>query len=72
MGGLFGGGSAPVIPPPVTPPAPVPAPTVDAARQSQQANDVNYARKGRAASILTSSTGDLATPATSTKTLLGM
>ena len=72
MGGLFGGGSAPVIPPPVVPPAPVPAPTIDSARQSQQSQDVAAGRQGRAASILTSSTGDLATPKTSTKSLLGM
>lgn len=71
MGGLFGGGSAPSIPAPQTPPAPTPAPTIDSARQAQQSRDVVAGRQGRASSILTGATGDLAMPATSTKTLLG-
>ena len=68
MGALF---SSPKIPTPPTPPAPAPAPTIDMARQSQQSRDVLAGRQGRAADILTGSKGDLTTPTTSTKNLLG-
>jgi hypothetical protein len=71
MGGLFGG--SPTPPPTPTPPAPTPAPTIDTARQSQQSQDANAGRKGRAATILTGNQGDLSTPVTTsgTKQLLG-
>lgn len=68
MGGLFGGGDVPAAPPV---PAAAPVPTVDNARSSRQAQDAAIARKGRAASILTSTQGDMSTPNTATKTLLG-
>ena len=70
MGGLFGG-KAPSIPTPPPPPAPTPAPTLEVARQSQQAQDTVASRKGRAADILTSTSGDLSAPETK-KNLLGM
>ena len=69
MGGLFG--KTPSIPAPVTPPAPLPAPTIDAARQSQQARDMAASRRGRASDILTSTSGDLSSVNTASKTLLG-
>jgi hypothetical protein len=71
MGGMFGGGKSytPSAPPP--PPAPAPAPTIDNARQERQSQDEVIARRGRAASILTSTEGDLSTPTTGTKQLLG-
>lgn len=71
MGGLFGG--SPTPPPTPAPPAPTPAPTIDTARQSQQAMDRDAGRKGRAATILTGSQGDLSQPAVTsgTKQLLG-
>lgn len=68
MSGVF---SKPTIPTPPTPPAPTPAPTVDTARQAQQAQDKMAGAKGRAATILTGSQGDLAAPTTGTKQLLG-
>lgn len=71
MGGLFGGGSSYNPPPPPPPPAPAPAPTIDTARQQQQSMDSAAARKGRTASILTGIEGDLSTPPTANKTLLG-
>jgi hypothetical protein len=73
MGGVFGGGGAPsYTPPPVAPPpAPIPAPTIDAARQSQQSQDNVGAKQGRAAGILTSSQGDLSAAPTTKKSLLG-
>jgi len=58
-------------PKPPTPPAPAPAPSIDEARQRQQAQDVLAGRKGRAATILTGAQGDLSTPPTAVKTLLG-
>lgn len=66
MSALF---SKPAKPPP--PPAPAPAPSIDTARQMQMSQDVLAGRKGRAATILTSQQGDLTTPTTGTKTLLG-
>mgnify|MGYP006933436605 CR=1 FL=1 len=54
-----------------TPPAPTPAPTLDVARQQQQTQDKVAGRQGRAASILTSTAGDLTPVQTGTKTLLG-
>lgn len=80
MGGvvkaIFGGGQQqqqqPVMPPPPPPPpAPTPAPVIDQARQAQQSQDVLAGRRGRAATILTGSQGDLAAPTTGTKQLLG-
>lgn len=68
MGSIFGGPDVPTPPPP---PAPAPVPTVDNARASRQAQDAAIARRGRAASILTSDQGDLTAPNTGTKTLLG-
>lgn len=70
---MCGGGGGSYNPPPVTPPpAPLPAPTIDEARDTRQQKDVALARKGRAASILTSSQGDLTqTEIKSGKTLLG-
>ena len=44
---------------------------MDTARQMQQAEDKFAGRRGRAANILTGNQGDLATPQTATKTLLG-
>lgn len=58
-------------PKPPTPPAPAPAPTIDTARQQAMSRDVLAGRKGRAANILTSQSGDLVPPTTGTKTLLG-
>lgn len=66
MSALF---SKPPKPPP--PPAPAPAPSIDEARQRQQAQDKLAGRQGRAATILTGAQGDLTTPPTATKTLLG-
>jgi hypothetical protein len=71
MGGLFGGGSSYNPPPPAPPPAPAPAPTIDNARQSRQSQDEAIGRKGRTSSILTGIEGDLSTPPTANKTLLG-
>ena len=70
---MCGGGGGSYNPPPVTPPpAPAPAPTIDEARDARQKQDAALARKGRAASILTSSQGDIAmTETKSGKTLLG-
>ena len=64
------GGSSYSPPPPQPVPAPAPAPTIDAARQSQIQNDGMAARAGRAASILTSTQGDMTNPTTK-KVLLG-
>jgi len=66
MSALFSG-----PPKPPTPPAAAVAPTVDMARQKQQAEDMAAGRKGRAATILTSQGGDLSPPTTAAKTLLG-
>lgn len=68
MGSLFSGPDVPDIPPP---PAPAPVPTIDNARASRQAQDAATARRGRAASILTSPAGDASTPNTGSKVLLG-
>jgi hypothetical protein len=68
MGGIF---DSPKVPAAPTPPAPTPAPTIDAARQAQPAQDKMAGRQGRAATILTGSQGDLAAPSTGTKQLLG-
>ena len=59
------------VPPTPTPPAPTPAPTLDVARQAQQAQDKLASAKGRAATILTGSQGDLSAPTTGAKQLLG-
>jgi hypothetical protein len=67
MAGLFGSSDPP--PPPPPPPAPAPAPTIDSARAAQKSADTALSRKGRAATILTSSTGDLSGADTSKKTL---
>lgn len=64
------GGSSYTPPAPTPVPAPAPAPNIDAARQAQQQNDNNVARAGRAASILTSTSGDMSNPNTK-KVLLG-
>lgn len=61
----------PPIPPLPPPPAPLPAPTIDEARTKRMSDDALLARKGRAASILTGPSGDLGTPDTGTKKLLG-
>jgi hypothetical protein len=61
----------PKVPDMPTPPAPTPAPTIDMARQAQQVGDAMAGRRGRAATILTGPTGDLAAPETATKRLLG-
>jgi putative ATP-grasp target RiPP len=66
----FGGGAKYNPPPPTPVPAPAPAPTIDAARQAQMQNDNSVARMGRAASILTSTQGDMTNPTTK-KVLLG-
>lgn len=68
MSGLF---SSPKVPSPPPPQAPPPVPTMDNARQRQQAQDALAGRRGRAAMILTSPMGDLAPPPTGAKTLLG-
>lgn len=68
MGGLFKTPKAPAIPPP---PAPASAPTVDVAKDRAMAMDKLAGRRGRAASILTGSQGDLTAAPTATKTLLG-
>lgn len=68
---FFGGGSkAPSIPPP--PPPPPPVPTVDDARAAADRETAGYRRRGRAATILTSTEGAL-TPSANigAKTLLG-
>jgi hypothetical protein len=70
MGFLFGGGGNDAPPPP-PPPAPTPAPTIDTARQQQQAYDQQAGRRGRAADILTGDKGDMSAPTTGTKQLLG-
>lgn len=61
----------PPIPPLPPPPAPLPAPTIDTAKEKRMSDDTLLARKGRAASILTGPAGDLSTPETGTKKLLG-
>ena len=61
----------PKMPDMPTPPAPTPAPTIDTARQAQQAGDNMARRRGRAATVLTGPTGDLVAPETATKRLLG-
>lgn len=61
----------PPIPPLPPPPAPLPAPTIDEAKQKRMNQDELLSRKGRAASILTGSSGDLTAPETGTKKLLG-
>jgi len=72
MGGIFGGGGPSYNPPPpAPPPAPAPAPNIDAARAARQKQDDVIGRRGRAASILTGIGGDLTSPPTTTKTLLG-
>lgn len=68
MSGLF---SSPKVPTPPPPPAPPPVPTMDNARQRQQAMDELAGRRGRAASILTGPSGDLAPTSTGAKQLLG-
>lgn len=47
------------------------APTEDEARKSAEQSDMLRRRKGRAATILTSQTGDTSTTNVGTKTLLG-
>jgi hypothetical protein len=68
MSGIFGSPKVPEPPPP-PPPAP-PPPGVDEARESRRKQDEMRMRRGRAATILSSGTKDLA-PSTSVKSLLG-
>lgn len=58
----------PDLPPLTTAPG---APTEDDARKSAEQADMLRRRKGRAATILTSQTGDTSTTNVGTKTLLG-
>jgi len=74
VGNLFGANDQPyqqIQQQAPTPSAPTPAPTIDTARQQQQASDNAAMRRGRAATILTSQQGDLATTQTSATKLLG-
>lgn len=68
MGGLFGGSDPEPLPPP---PAPAPVPTMDTARSKVQQDDERAMRRGRAATILTSASGDLNETKSGAKTLLG-
>ena len=69
---MCGGGAPSYTPPPPAPaPTPTPAPTIDEARANRQKQDDVLARRGRAATVLTGSQGDMSAPATGTKTLLG-
>ncbi len=70
MGGLFSSPEVPSMPTP-TPPPPAAAPSIDAARAKTYAADSGQAARGRAANMLTSSTGDLTETKTATKQLLG-
>lgn len=56
------------LPQAITPAGP---PTVDEAREAAERGDLLRKRRGRAATILTSSTGDTSTTNVGTKTLLG-
>jgi hypothetical protein len=69
MGGLFGGDTPNYTPPPV--PAAAPVPTVDKARDNLMSQQEAAMRRGRAANILTSNSGDLSSTSTSSKKLLG-
>lgn len=67
-----GGGSSYTPPPPTPAPTPMATPTVDTARAEIQKQDNVLDRKGRAATILTGSQGDLSNPTVkSGKDLLG-
>lgn len=68
MGALFDSPEIPTPPPPPPPPAPPIVPTIDDARAKLGNVDT---RKGRGATVLTGPKGDLATPKTASKTLLG-
>ena len=74
VGNLFGANDQPyqqIQAQAPTPSAPAAAPTIDTARQQQQASDAAAMRRGRAATILTSQQGDLSKSETGTKKLLG-
>lgn len=65
---LMKGPKTPDMPPLTTAPG---APTEDEARKASEQSDLLRRRKGRAATILTSQTGDTSTANVGTKTLLG-
>lgn len=63
--------SSPSPPPPPPPPPPAPSATDTAVIQNEQ-RDIQRRKRGRAATILTGSQGDLSTPmTTATSALLG-
>ena len=66
MAQFFGGSpKVPNIPPPPKPP------TIDQAAQDADAQSLIRRRRGRAADILTGTSGDMTTPPTGAATLLG-
>lgn len=65
---MMKGPKTPDLPPLTTAPG---APTEDDARKSAEQSDMLRRRKGRAATILTSQTGDTSITNVGTKTLLG-
>lgn len=68
VGNMMKGPKTPDMPPLTTAPG---APTEDEARKAAEQSDLLRKRKGRAATILTSQTGDTSTANVGTKTLLG-